>query len=460
MRDRRVRLACLGAALALVVIAISASSASATGTETAFGADATFQGLIYSNASGQQPPSGWEQPGSNEASDWSTLKGPFGSKTPGTFGLCGFPEHGTTWPTDSKLFLYKTFHLPPGATNLHLEGEIDNDATIWVNGHQLPLSHGGNCIRHNISINVPDGYLTLDGEGDNTTVAVEAVDYGVETFFGLSATYDVAAPPSPTNVTLLSATPTGGGTVVSGLVSGPQGAANLTFYAKSDCAGEGQTAVGAASVSIPASGSSYFTASVGAGSGHLVAIPSAGDASNCIPIGVDNTSWPKAAPLTGSTDGYISTPGESRWYKLTPGTDAQVTLTLSHLAANYDLAFFKDIGQAFSDLSSPQALTQLSAEFAGDAYSPSQFSPSQFSPSQFSPSQFSPSQFSPDAFSPSQFSPSQFSPSQFSPSSSARASSARASSAPARSARRSSARRSSARRSSAPRPSRARRRGA
>jgi hypothetical protein len=67
-----------------------------------------------------------------------------------------------------------------------------------------------------------------------------------------------------------------------------------------------------------------------------------------------------------------------------------VALALSNLAANYDLAFFKDIAQAYVDLASPNGLTQLSAEFAGDAYSPSQFSPSQFSPSQFSPSQFQP----------------------------------------------------------------------
>nr|WP_231134795.1 Ig-like domain repeat protein [Motilibacter deserti] len=61
-------------------------------------------------------------------------------------------------------------------------------------------------------------------------------------------------------------------------------------------------------------------------------------------------------------------------------------------------------------------LTRLSAEFAGDAFSPSVFSPSVFSPSVFSPSVFSPPVFSPSVYSPSVFCPSVFSPAVFSPS--------------------------------------------
>ena len=77
---------------------------------------------------------------------------------------------------------------------------------------------------------------------------------------------------------------------------------------------------------------------------------------------------------------------------------------------------FKDIGAAYNQLALSSDLAHISAEFAGDAFSPSAFSPSAFSPSAFSPSAFSPSAFSPSAFSPSAFSPSAFSPSAFSPS--------------------------------------------
>ena len=114
--------------------------------------------------------------------------------------------------------------------------------------------------------------------------------------------------------------------------------------------------------------------------------------------------------------GSIDVSGQARWYRfaIQPGTRAHVDLT--DVPANYDVALFTDIAQAFNDVDDTGDLQQLSAEFAGDAFAPSVFSPSVFSPSVFSPSVFSPSVFSPSVFSPSVFSPSVFSPSVFSPS--------------------------------------------
>jgi hypothetical protein len=135
-----------------------------------------------------------------------------------------------------------------------------------------------------------------------------------------------------------------------------------------------------------------------------------------------NDSWTHALPIAldgsgnGGAVGQIGISGQARWYKVdvTPGGDLSVDLT--NLPANYDLAVFSDIGQAFNQLTSPTDLQTVSAEFGSDAFSPSVFSPSVFSPSVFSPSVFSPSVFSPSVFSPSVFSPSVFSPSVFSPS--------------------------------------------
>ena len=62
-----------------------------------------------------------------------------------------------------------------------------------------------------------------------------------------------------------------------------------------------------------------------------------------------------------------------------PGTRARVDLT--NVPANYDVALFTDIAQAFNDADDLDDLQQLSAEFAGDAFAPSVFSPSVFSPS-------------------------------------------------------------------------------
>jgi hypothetical protein len=142
--------------------------------------------------------------------------------------------------------------------------------------------------------------------------------------------------------------------------------------------------------------------------------------SNCLVSSADNDSWPGALLVADSTpvSGYIDSPGKARWYKfdITPGQLVKVALT--GLPADYDLAIFKDISQAFlSQLAAtPADLTKLSAEFAPSVFSPSVFSPSVFSPSVFSPDAYSPSVFSPSVFSPSVFSPSVFSPSVFSPS--------------------------------------------
>ena len=131
-----------------------------------------------------------------------------------------------------------------------------------------------------------------------------------------------------------------------------------------------------------------------------------------------NVTWPTATALAAndSAVGTVRLLDQAFWYRFPVNPDSTVTVDLTGLGADYDLALFRDIGAAFSQALSTRDLDRLGAEFAADAYSPSAFSPSAFSPSAFSPSAFSPSAFSPSAFSPSAFSPSAFSPSAFSPS--------------------------------------------
>ncbi|MCC6628601.1 MAG: hypothetical protein IT340_14515, partial [Chloroflexi bacterium] len=95
--------------------------------------------------------------------------------------------------------------------------------------------------------------------------------------------------------------------------------------------------------------------------------------------------------------------------------NSRVIVRLSHLPANYDLALYKDIADAYQSLATPADLARLGAEFAPDSFSPDAFSPDAFSPDAFSPDAFSPDAFSPDSFSPDSFSPDSFSPDSFSP---------------------------------------------
>jgi CSLREA domain-containing protein len=151
--------------------------------------------------------------------------------------------------------------------------------------------------------------------------------------------------------------------------------------------------------------------------------------SPCVIVGPDNDIWPRAFRVTPGDDvspavvdgHYIDVPGRSRWYKFSIEPNSKVIVSLTHLAADYDLFLYKDIQATFDELTNPDQndLLRLSAEFAPG--SPSPGSPSPGSPSPGSPSPGSPSPGSPslDAYapgSPSPGSPSPGSPSPGSPS--------------------------------------------
>jgi len=131
-----------------------------------------------------------------------------------------------------------------------------------------------------------------------------------------------------------------------------------------------------------------------------------------------NVSWVNAQEITPEEtplDVYIEQPGLSRWFRFEVHPGQQIVVTLTDLPGNYDLTLYKDIVQAYMDITNAVDLPKLDAEFAPDAFSPDAFSPDAFSPDAFSPDAFSPDAFSPDAFSPDAFSPDAFSPDAFSP---------------------------------------------
>jgi hypothetical protein len=151
-----------------------------------------------------------------------------------------------------------------------------------------------------------------------------------------------------------------------------------------------------------------------------VSMPSGGATrSNCMRASAGNDIWPRAFPLTttNTVQDYIDIPGLARWYRfpVTPGQ--RIDVTLSGLPADYDVAVFKDIGQAFLGqlVATPVDITRLTAEYAPTVFSPTVFSPTVFSPTVFSPDAYSPTVFSPTVFSPTVFSPTVFSPTVFSP---------------------------------------------
>ncbi len=229
-------------------------------------------------------------------------------------------------------------------------------------------------------------------------------------------------------------------TIVNGTVTGTAGSpVAVDLFDSPACgSGQGQTYLGTATVTIGAGGTAPVSIATDApaASDDITATatttlpggssPSTSVFSGCSSLfaSADNDEWTTAQTITpnasgaGSASGSVDLSGQARWYKVPISPGGSVSVDLSNLPANYDLALFSDIGQAEANLSvsGTSSLQTVQTELPGDSYSPSEFSPSEFSPSEFSPSEFSPSEFSPSEFSPSEFSPSEFSPSEFSPS--------------------------------------------
>jgi hypothetical protein len=222
------------------------------------------------------------------------------------------------------------------------------------------------------------------------------------------------------------------GTGIVGLQLADPGTYDLDFYTSNTCVdgvlGAGPAFAGTFVVTTTAT-EPYFVGgftNVGTvGDFMSVAINGPGDVvsdlSACVAVQPDNDSWVNALqlPLSGgstTTNGWLDSEGNARWFKFSIVPGARVTVDLSSLPKDYDLFLFKDIKQAYNDLTTVQDLTRLTAEFAPSAFAPSAFAPSAFAPSAFAPSAFAPSAFAPSAFAPSAFAPSAFAPSAFAPS--------------------------------------------
>ncbi|TMC25857.1 MAG: hypothetical protein E6J32_13050, partial [Chloroflexi bacterium] len=148
----------------------------------------------------------------------------------------------------------------------------------------------------------------------------------------------------------------------------------------------------------------------------------------CPPDSRNNHSWITASlldalsstPAPAAVDECLSRQDQSAWFKIPIQPGSKVTVSLTHLPANYDLTLYKDIAAAYQVASTPTSLSRLSADFpsdggSSDAYAPDAYSPDAYSPDAYSPDAYSPDAYSPDAYSPDAYSPDAYSPDAYSP---------------------------------------------
>jgi hypothetical protein len=326
-------------------------------------------------------------------------------------------------------------------------GTVRQTLTVWVHAHggagklTASLSDGSAPTFVDTSVGTGGGHnapgvYQLDfasaspGQTLTVTWTLDHVVIGPNSITNNAAIYAVALKSSATVSTpaIVRAVSNGSAVALTGRVDGGAGVpVTLSVQSSTTCTNGvlGGTPTTQGSLTVTPGADSYFntvvpvTLPLRSFITLSASSPNTTGPSTCAVVAGDNDSWPRAFNIdsTGDTSqDVIDSPGQARWYKFDVLPGSQVTVDLTNLPANYDLALFKDISQAYSTLTSTQNLTHLSAEYAPSAFSPSAFSPSAFSPSAFSPDAYSPSAFSPSAFSPSVYSPSAFSPSAFSPS--------------------------------------------
>ncbi len=196
-RERMPGAAALAALAGALILGLSAGPASGSpGPGVAFGLGSSYRSLTNPAAT----PAGFEQPGFDD-SGWTTASAPFGQDDGHTCSGI-FPDppwNASVFPVNGTVYLRTSFALPSNAFGLHIDGTIDNNADVYVNGHQEGHVASGNCETGAIHLHgVPNGDLV---HGGGNLVAVKAVDLGAISFFDLQATYgtvDFAQQPTET----------------------------------------------------------------------------------------------------------------------------------------------------------------------------------------------------------------------------------------------------------------------
>jgi hypothetical protein len=175
------------AATALILL-IAAGPAHAVTTTTKTAVQFQDTGYRYLQVSPADPAGfeapGFEAPGFDD-SGWGTGQAGFGTSG----GPCPLNDPTfvhTNWDLGTDMLVRKPFTLPATATGVRVDGTIDNNATVFVNGVQIGSAGSGNCETGSIA------FLAPSAVGGANVLAVRGHDDGqVASYLDQRVTYDV-----------------------------------------------------------------------------------------------------------------------------------------------------------------------------------------------------------------------------------------------------------------------------
>lgn len=170
--------ACLLSVLGIIVIpALHASAASTSAIALNYGS----AGWLYKEVSYDGEPGFQES--AFDATAWAVGSAAFGT----TDGVCSWNNADrvtTAWTPNSDLLLRHGFAIPSDAGNVRIEGTVDNNADVYVNGVLLQHVENGFCTADGISIDVPANLL-----GNSNVIAIRGRDLGDAAFLDVRITY-------------------------------------------------------------------------------------------------------------------------------------------------------------------------------------------------------------------------------------------------------------------------------
>ncbi|MCO5967680.1 hypothetical protein [Actinoallomurus soli] len=90
----------------------------------------------------------------------------------------------TNWAVNTDILARHWVHIPRDAQEVRIQGTVDNDASVYFNGHLLQAAKSGNCNAGAIDVVVPANYLDCCN-----LLAVRGHDYGLATYLNVAVTY-------------------------------------------------------------------------------------------------------------------------------------------------------------------------------------------------------------------------------------------------------------------------------
>ncbi|MFB9629208.1 hypothetical protein [Nonomuraea helvata] len=136
----------------------------------------------------RQVPPGTDEPFFYERdfddSDWTAGQEGFGTTSARGCSWNNPATVKTPWELNTDILVRHWIHIPRDAQEVRIQGTVDNDAQVYLNGRLVQTAVSGNCRAGAIDVVVPVRYLDCCN-----VLAIRGHDRGVASYLNVRVTY-------------------------------------------------------------------------------------------------------------------------------------------------------------------------------------------------------------------------------------------------------------------------------